>query len=394
MQTTPFPEHVAAFIMEHADADPTQLMLQAKRYPDIPMREVVEQISARQKAKDKLPSWFAHAGIWYPPKLSMEQCSSEATARWKAARLQGGRLADLTGGFGVDTTLLATGFEQADYVERYEALAGVVAHNLPLLGASHVQVHVQQAEEFLQQMPPADVIYLDPARRGAHNQKVVQLSDCEPDVTRLQGLLLEKAPKVVIKLSPMLDLSRALQQLPSTTQIWVIGVDNECKEVVFVLERDAAPLTVTAANLQGGSWQEFSFEWQQEQQAQAQFAPQPLAYLYEPNVCLLKAGAYKLLSLRFPVQKLHPSSHLYTSQQPCPDFPGRQFRIEKAFGLSKKELKENLKDMPKANITVRNFPLTVAELRKKTGLAEGGDTYLFATTLWKGEKVLLQCSRV
>jgi hypothetical protein len=242
-----------------------------------------------------------------------------------------------------------------------------------------------------------DLLYLDPARRDAKGGKVVALSDCEPDVAALRTKLFEHAPLVLVKLSPMLDITLALQQLPETTQIHVVSVDNECKELLFLLS--AEPVSeqprIVCVNLRGnGQDQRFEFSREEEQNAACRFANKPGQYLYEPNASLLKAGAFSILTQAFELRKFHPNSHLYTSEQLLEHFPGRIFSVEAVFPLHPKELKTQLAGLSQANISVRNYPDSVAVLRKKTKLREGGETYLFATTLHDGKKVLVKCRKV
>ena len=352
MQISP---EIQLFIREHSSDDVRVLALQAKKYPDIDMPTVITQIAGRKVAAEKIPSWWEIEKIWYPKHLSLEQCSSEITARYKARLLQGDSLTDLTGGFGIDCSFLATGFKSATYVERQEELCEIAAHNFPVLNLNHINIKNEDGVTYLQAMSPVDCLFLDPARRNEHGGKTVAISDCEPNVAELEELLLQKANRVMIKLSPMLDLSLALKELKQTQEVHILSVNNECKELLILLGE---------------------------------------TYLYEPNASLLKAGAFRSIAAAYPVRKLHPNSHLYTSDTFIENFPGRIFRIVNQCSFNKKEVKENLADLKKANVTVRNFPATVAELRKRIHLAEGGDTYLFASTLNNGQKVLIRCEKV
>ncbi len=246
-------------------------------------------------------------------------------------------------------------------------------------------------------MSPVDCIFLDPARRNEHGGKAVAISDCEPDVARLEELLLSKALRVMIKLSPMLDLSLALKALPHTQKVHIISVNNECKELLFVLGQVApAEIPFHCVNLSTKAEhaaQHFVFTREEEQRSPCRYTDTLGHYLYEPNASLLKAGAFRSLASAYPVAKLHPNSHLYTSDAFVSDFPGRAFRIISHCSFNKKEMREHLAEVSKANITVRNFPASVAELRKRIHLPEGGDTYLFASTLNDGQKVLIRCER-
>lgn len=390
------------FIREHRHDDLNQLALQAHRHPDVDIQAALTQLAGRQAAAVKLPRWAAVEGILYPPRLSLEQCSSDATAAYKVSIVAGctgqGRFADLTGGLGVDCAALAAHFPQATYVERQEELCALAAHNFPLLGVSHVQVHRADCTTFLQQMPPVDWIFIDPARRDTHGGKTVSIDRCEPDVAQLEEALLAKANRVLVKLSPMLDLSLALHQLHRVAAAHVVSVDNECKELLLVLDREvsvpADDVPVCCVNLGTRSSTPLVFTRNGEQQAVCSYASEPGRYLYEPNASLLKAGAFRSVASIYKVEKLHPNSHLYTSDTPVAGFPGRTFRLTGHCNFHKKEVSRLLGGERRANLAVRNFPSTVAQLRKQLKLAEGGDRYLFATTLADGRKVLLAGERV
>ena len=396
-------EETLRFIRQHAADDARTLALHAHPEPGVDLPAAVAQIAGRKVLADKVPTWAAVDDIVCPPRLSLEQCSSEATARHKAGIVQrfGGkrqRLADLTGGLGVDCSFLAPLFEEVDYVERQEVLCELAAYNFPRLGLTHIRVHRAEATEFLEELS-ADWIFLDPARRDAHGGKTVALADCEPDVTRLEDRLLACAPRVLLKLSPMLDLTLALHQLGRVCEAHVVAVDNECKELLLVLERDcpagdADRVPIHCTNLRSGApAQTFTFTRQAEQNAACPLAEAPGIYLYEPNAAPLKAGAFRSLTQAYGVSKLHPSSHLYTSDCLAEDFPGRRFRIVGWSGFGKKELKALLGGERQANLSVRNFPAPVSELRKRLRLADGGSIYLFATTLSDGRKALIRAEK-
>lgn len=388
-------ETTLQFIKEHVRDDVRLLALQAKKYPEVDIPVAVTQIAGRQVAETKVPSWYHTEGLWYPRHLSMEQCSSEATAQYKAGLVEGDTFVDLTGGFGIDCSFMARRFKQACYVERQAELCELAKHNFPLLGLE-IQVHNKDGVEYLKEMRPVDCIYLDPARRDGHGGKTVAISDCEPDVSALEDLLVEKARVVMVKLSPMLDLSLALKSLKYIRQVHIVSVQNECKELLLILQKTPIPSQVSIHCehiLSAGEPQSFVFTQEKEREADCPMAKQMGDYLYEPNASILKAGAYRSLTQAFQVEKLHASSHLYTSSTYIPDFPGRRFRVEQVGGFGKKEQKTLLQGVEKANLTVRNFPASVDELRKRLKLKEGGDIYLFATTLADGQKVLIKCRR-
>ena len=366
------------FIREHQTDDVRVLALQARKYPNVDMPTAITQIAGRQVAAEKIPSWRDTNDIWYPKHLSLEQCSSEVTARYKATLLKGNSLT-------------------ATYVERQQELCEIAAHNFPILNLNHINVKNEDGVSYLQAMSPVDCIFLDPARRNEHGGKTVAISDCEPDVAKLEELLLNKAGQVMVKLSPMLDLSLALKELQHVQEVHIISANNECKELLLILgQASVEEISIHCINLHTRRTQEeqhFVFTREQEQCSECNYTDTLENYLYEPNASLLKAGAFRSITSAFPVKKLHPNSHLYTSDVLIENFPGRAFHIISQCSLNKKELKEGLGDLKKANITVRNFPATVAELRKRIKLSEGGDTYLFASTLNNGQKVLIRCEK-
>ena len=384
------------FIEENRKADVRSLALQAKKYPEVDMAMAVVQIAGRQIAEAKIPSWYRVEGLLYPKHLSMEQCSSEATALYKMGLVEGETFADLTGGFGIDCSFLSRKFKQADYVERQAELCELAGHNFPLLGLNIV-VHNEDGVDYLKRMQPVDCLYLDPARRNGHGGKTVAISDCEPDVSALEELLVEKAKTVMVKLSPMLDLSLALKSLKHVQEVHIVSVNNECKELLLLLRKSAVSSEIQIHCEQivnSCEHQHYAFTLSEEHTSECPLAEAVGAYLYEPNASILKAGAYRSLTQAYPVEKLHASSHLYTSAHFIEDFPGRRFKVEAVSGFGKKELKEFMQGMEKANLTIRNFPSSVAELRKRLKLKEGGEDYLFATTLADESKVLIKCRKM
>jgi len=401
------------FVQTNLHSNVSALALKLGRFRDWNVGLVLRQIAGFQAIEHKIPSWYSQADLLFPQSLSLEQCSSEATARYKAQIIQDlgciRTMADLTGGFGVDCAFMSQGLSQVLYVERQSELCEVVRHNFEVLGLS--QVVLRQGDGILECLnafstastqnnsaeKPFDLIFLDPARRDTQGGKVVALSDCEPDLTQIKSTLLDRANYVLVKLSPMLDISLALRLLPETVSIHVISVDGECKELLFLLDakKVVSEPSIHCVNIRSkGSDEPFVFQKEAEQKTTCLYTDVPGLYLYEPNASLLKAGAFSLLTHAFPVRKLHPNSHLYTSDTLCANFPGRTFQVESYFPFHSKELKKHLDNSQKANITVRNFPNTVAEIRKKTGLKDGGDIYLFATTLRDEKKVIIQCKKV
>jgi hypothetical protein len=384
-----------SFIQEHQHRSPAELMLQASRYPGLPVAELVKQIQARQKAADKLPTWIANTDVIFPVAVSVEQSSSEAAAAFKSSLLSGRLLIDLTGGFGVDSFYFAKRFEQVVHVEQNQELSEVASYNFKLLGADNIKSVNTTAEDFLQTLEEkADVIYLDPARRGERAEKVHLLQDCEPDVLALLPILLEKANAVLLKTSPMLDIDLALEQLGPVAKVWTLALHNECKEVLYLIVPSAAGMETErfAVNLlPNGNSQVLTFTKSQEDQAPVTYSD-PKAYLYEPNSAILKSGAYRSVASQFSLHKLHPNSHLYTSDSLIANFPGRVFACQGMGRYNKKELLAKLPSR-KANITVRNFPESVADIRKKTSIKEGGADYLFFTTDMHQKPVVIFCRK-
>ncbi len=384
---------VQEFIKAHLYDDPAALMLKANQYPEWPMKEIVEQIQSKRKAKTKLSSWFQIEGIIYPPQLSMEQCSSEMTARYKASLVPGGSsMVDLTGGFGVDFAFLSDRFERSTYIERHQLLVEIAKHNFQKLGLSGLSLHHGGSEEFVTNDKTYDLIYLDPARRGDHNEKVVRLEDCEPNVLALLPKLLDKSKHMMLKTSPLLDIKGAISQLGCVAEVHVVSVSNEVKELVFILDKKATnQAKIHCINLRNKGNESFEFTFGEEEDTTIG-QTEVESYLYEPNASILKAGAFKSVGSRYGLAKLHANTHLYTSLEIVNDFPGRTFKVVDSISLNRKVIKRHFPTM-KANITVRNFPMTVAQIRKKTGLKEGGDMYLFGTTDSKGKQLLL-CEKV
>ncbi|MEJ8757936.1 hypothetical protein WG947_13055 [Pontibacter sp. H259] len=382
------------FIVEHLQQQPATLMLQASRYPGLPVAELVQQVQARQKAMSKLPAWAQNPDLVFPANVSVEQSSSEATAAFKASLVAGKLLVDLTGGFGADSYYFSKTVAQVIHVEQNQELSEIASHNFTILGATNIKTIATTAAAFLETFNGhADYLYLDPARRGDRSEKLHLLRDCEPDILTLLPVLLQKADKVLLKASPMLDIDLAVSQLGKVAKVWVVAVQNECKEVLYLLEQNPpATLETEAVNIKAdGSISVFTFTPAQEQTIHPPYTD-PQQFIYEPNAAILKAGAYKSITRQFAVGKLHPNSHLYTSEVLVSDFPGRIFRC---VGVSKYSKKELLAKLPQkqANITVRNFPDTVANIRKKTGIKEGGNHYLFFTTDMHQKPIVLFCEK-
>lgn len=368
------------FIKLHENNDVNRLALQTSLFADMDKQLVLRQIAGKQKIRAKVPFFYAIDELLYPQQLSLEQSSSESTAKYKSLLCEGDKLIDLTGGFGIDCFFMSKHFTETVYVERNEELCSIAQHNFNLFKEKNIQVVHADSINFLRNLTEkVSCIFIDPARRNENGGKVFRISDCEPNVESLHDELLVKSDKVIVKLSPMLDIDAALRALPSTSQIHILSVENECKELLFVLEKNGVTEPIIyAVNIgKNAVTDTFLFTLSEENKAESRYSA-PARFLYEPNASLLKSGAFKAIGSRFGLSKLNKNTHLYTSEALVDDFQGRIFEIKQASGFSRQEIKALRAEYPKANISCRNFPLSVNELRKKTGIAEGGDIYMFA----------------
>jgi len=379
------------YIREHAGEDVRRLALQGAKDSDVDMIFALEQIAGRQMARTKLPSWAAIDDIIYPPHLSMEQCSSESTAKYKAALAGRGNLfVDLTGGLGVDFSFIARGFEKAIYVERQQSLCDIVRQNLDTLGLVQSEVRNVDGMDFFHTVDHADLVFVDPARRNGHGGRTFGIADCTPNVLEMIDELTAKADRVMLKLSPMLDWQNAVKDLGCVNEVHIVSVDNECKELLLIASKEVCPLHIFCVNNDNV----FDFTLSE---ADLISTPQSLSsysYLLEPNASIMKAGCFALIEARFGIRQLDANSHLFVSADEMVDFPGRQFRIEQTSTLNKRELKHALEGITHANIAVRNFPLSVADLRKRLKLKDGGDVFIFATTTAKEGHQLFICRKI
>ncbi|GAB3166370.1 THUMP-like domain-containing protein [Telluribacter humicola] len=386
------------FVLEHIQDDVATLLLKHRSTQDLDIPKVVKQIAARQKARYKLPEWYCNEQLLFPPPLSVEQGSSQATARYKAGLVAGQHLAgrhliDITGGMGVDCYYMSQSFAHTTYFEQQAEVARSAAYNLKVLGADSITIRNEEALSALSQHPlPADWIYADPARRDEQQRKVVRLADCTPDIVTALPLLLRCAPHLLVKTSPLLDIDLSVKELRGVQEVHVIGLESECKEVLYLITTDTPStheptVKVRILNAGGSTASGLDFTRTEEAQAEVQWGD-PMSYLYEPHAALLKAGAFRSVASRFGLTKLAPSSHLYTSDTWLPDFPGRGFAVVAVCKPDARDLHAYL-PKGKANLTLRNFPATIQDLRKKWKIKEGGDQYLFATTLADGRKIVV-----
>ena len=382
------------FIREHADADVRQLALQAKKNPEVDLTYALEQIAGRQKAKMKLPSWAKIDGMVYPPHISMEQCSSELTAKYKAEIVPCGNcLVDLTGGFGVDFSFIAKKFKHAVYVERQNHLCAIASENFRLLGFDDAEAVNADGIEYLHQMDHADLVFIDPARRDDHGGRTYGIADCTPNVLEVMDELMQKTDMLLLKLSPMLDWRKAVRDLGGASEVHIVSVDNECKELLIMVRHDVQQIKVVCVNLLSNGERDV-FEFDDTESTPMHQKISSKTYLFEPNASIMKAGCFDEIQARFHVAQLDNNSHLFVSDHEIPDFPGRRFKIEHVTSMNKRELKEALTGIDRANITVRNFPVSVAELRKKLKLKDGGDVFIFATTVAKEGHQLFICRKI
>lgn len=396
-------DETADFVRSHRLDDVRALALKGNANGKVDLAFALNQIQGWQTARQKLPSWAAADGIVYPPHLNMEQCSSEATARYKseclASRLDLSQatLIDLTGGFGVDFSIMSRSFAKAIYVERNAELAEVARHNFGVLSLSNVTAVCADATEFLHSLPqktgeePLTVVYLDPARRDGNGKKVFRIEDCSPDIMGMRDELLSRANVVMIKFSPMLDWHMALSQLDHDVPAWlgdinhevhVVSTRNECKELVMVMSRTRGkklPTTIVCSN----DGQRFLAPCSPSKPTlwQGDAADIEGKCLLVPNASIMKAGVFGEVSREYGISMLGHDSHLYISDDDLPQFPGRRFKIERVSTMNKKDLRKALEGMSQANVSARNFPLSTDALRKRLRLKDGGDTYLFATTV-------------
>lgn len=380
------------FLIHHQEDDLDQLAFHAAKYPGVDIPFVLQQLKGRRIALQKIPTWASCPQVVFPRQISMEQSSSELTAKFKASLCKGQILLDLTGGLGVDFYFMAQNFSRAIYVEQQSELQQIAEHNFEVMGLDHAETICQDGVDYLQDLAfQVDTIFIDPARRSHSGQRTVLLQDCTPDLIHIDHLLTDKSAETLIKLSPMLDIASTISALNKVSDVYVLAVQNEVKELLLRKTQNQPPRQcIHALNfLKNGSEHHFSFQLVEESTAIAPLADSLKKYLYEPNAALLKAGAYKIVAERFSFEKLHANSHLYTSNDHLFGFPGRVFEVLDTFSFAKSELKRLHGLVSKANISVRNFPLDVDSLRKKLKLGDGGEYYLFATTLKENQRVLV-----
>ncbi|MGB7393737.1 MAG: class I SAM-dependent methyltransferase [Pricia sp.] len=398
------------------------VLLKNPFFEDVSNKELAQQLEARKKCEKKLPTWFGTSGIYYPEKLNIEQTSSEITARYKSEIVSGKSLLDMTGGFGVDSYYFAQNLGQTIHCEIDPNLSQIAVHNYDMLGVENIKCIPTDGMDYLKNSKECfDWIYLDPSRRNANKGKVFRLSECWPDVTENLDLLFGKSDNILLKTSPLLDFTMGIDELQFVKEIHVVAVKNEVKELSWVLEKgysgeisvrtidflrnDLSKTDIPPNNFSKNQLSEarngtthlsrissetFDFKLSEEKKAVSEFSP-PLSFAYEPNAAIMKSGAFKILGQRLHLKKLHEHTHLYTSDKLI-DFPGRRFDVEEAVPFGKSSMKHL--QIKKANLSTRNFPISVAQLRKKFKIGDGGAIYLFFATNLDGENIVLKCSKV
>lgn len=384
---------VQHFIQENLTTDISKIALKKSPFEGVSSHELAEQISAKIKCKNKLPLWFASKGIYFPPKLSIEQASSEQTALYKS-QLVSGKLLDMTGGFGVDDYYFQQKCQKVVYCELNPLLSQIVAHNFSVLGANAVECFLGNSFDYLTNTQQRfNFIYLDPVRRDNHQNKVFLLKDCTPNVPDSLEFLWNFTEVILIKTSPMLDIQSAIQELSNVKEIHIVAVNNEVKELIFLLKKSEInnDILIKSISISSTENQEFSF-YISEKQLSEEVYDSPKKFLYEPNAAIMKSGGFSVLGTKYNLKKLAKHSHLFTSQELVCDFQGRIFEIESVeeFHKSIKQKVEN----QKFNITTRHFPLSVAEIRKKFKIKDGGDKFLFFTTDFSGQKITIFCKKI
>lgn len=368
------------------------MILKGSPFPYVSSQEIGVQISGKKKAKSKLPVWFNAQNILYPPNLNLEQTSSEKTAKYKASLISGDYLIDLTGGFGIDTYFFAEKFRQLAYCELNPELFEIAAHNFKILRAENIKTFQGNGIEFLKvSAKHFDWIYLDPSRRDEHGGKVFQLNQCTPDISDNLELLFSRSENIMLKTSPLLDLKAGIIELKHVSEIHIVAVDSDVKELLWILKKGyQGKVEIKTIDFQKSETQLFETTFSNNQSEVP--LSLPLKYLYEPNPAIMKSGMFRELAVQTNTLKLHSNTHLYTSET-IKNFPGRKFEVSEILAFNKKVLKQRLK-LKKANITTRNFPKPVEVLRQELKISDGGNSYLFFTTNLKNEKIVLVCKKI
>ena len=392
MDRTILNTEIQDFIEKATEKDVVKLALQKNPFTASNWKEIINQIAAKQKAKDKLPTWFNTKNIIYPSKISVEQTSSEKTAAYKANLVFGNSLIDLSGGFGVDTFYFSKKTNKVIHCEINPALSEIVSYNFKQLQVKNIQCLTGDSEQILKNLyQKFDWIYIDPSRRNEAKGKVFMLKDCLPNVPQLLDLYFNYSSSILIKTAPILDLTAGISELKNVKEIHILAVQNEVKELIWILEKEyQKPIQIKTCNILKVGQESFEAPFLETELLVVYGAPKK--YLYEPNAAIMKSGLFNAIATKFCIEKLHKNSHLYTSEIVI-DFPGRIFEIEDIIPYQKSEMKSLLENN-KANVTVRNFPDSVENIRKKWKIKEGGSLYCFFTTDLNDNKIVLLCSKL
>ena len=383
---------IQEFIKNNINSNISELILKGLHFSSEISSEIINQIEAKNRCKNKLNTWFETDNIYYPNKLNIEQTSSEVTAKHKASLIKGKSLIDVTGGFGVDCFYFAKQFETVMHCELNTDLSKIVAHNNSVFKIENINcVATNGIDYIINNDTTYDWIYIDPSRRNDAKGKVFMLSDCLPNVPQHLDNLFEKSNNIMIKTSPLLDISLGIKELDFVKEIHCIAVNNEVKELLWILDKGFdQSVKIITTNIKKDKKHNFVFFLNEEANATVNYS-KPLTYLYEPNSAVLKSGAFNSIAEQLNVFKLHKHSHLYTNEQLI-DFPGRRFKIETIAPYNKKRFKQQFK-LDKANFTTRTFPETVAQLSQKLKVKDGGTDYLFFTTDEENNKIVIHCSK-
>ena len=382
---------VQNFIADHLEKNLDRTILKGSPFSEVSMMELAQQIESKNRCRKKLPTWFREKGLVFPPRLNIEQASSERAAEYKASLVSGNILADLSGGFGVDSFFFSKRMQHVIHCEIDPDLHTIAKHNFLKLEAENITCVNQDSMDYLKQSDQTfEWIYLDPGRRHNQKDRVFQLEDCSPNILENLDLILSKTDQVLLKLSPFLDIASAIDQLKPVAEVHVLAVDNEVKELLFLLRKGTATdIPIIAVNITSEQKDIMSSKFKTDV-SKPLFGPAGV-FLYEPNAAILKAGLFNAVAIKYHLTKLHPNSHLYTSDDLIP-FPGRRFKVKQQIKYSPKKIKRQL-GLTKANISTRNFHESVAQIRKRTGLKEGGTDYLFFTTDHSGHPIVLVCDK-
>lgn len=383
---------IQEFISKNIETNISKLALQKNPFLEVPWTEILNQITSKNKAKDKLPTWFNQENILYPSRISLEQTSSEKTAQYKSNIVSGENLIDLTGGFGVDDYYFSKKVNQVIHCELNQELSEIVKHNFENLNQSNITCLYGDSLKTLQNLnQPFEWIYIDPSRRSDAKGKVFMLQDCLPNVPLHLEEYFQFSENILIKTAPILDITAGLAELQNVKNIHIVAVNNEVKELLWEIKKGyEGEIFIKTINFNKDKEEKFEFILNSE--IPNSIYSLPKEYVYEPNSAILKSGAFELISNHFNLEKLHQHSHLYTSSDII-DFPGRIFKIDSSFEYNKNGMKQFLENK-KANITTRNFPETVENIRKKWKIKDGGDCYSFFTTDANNRKIVLICSKI